>query len=414
MSPRLIDIVTIGAGPRAEARAAMGFCAGGDTFVPIHYPDARPSSSRRREHVQTPTWVPGPSSQNPVLQPLGPTSMAPLATIAIPAFNAQTTIRAAVASALAQTIAEVEVIVVDDGSKDRTADLVAELATGDRRLVLVRHEGRRGPAAARNSAIERARGAWFCCLEATDRMAPGRLASLLAAADRWQVDLVADNLLYHDPVSGEVLGYAPGTERPIFRTAADFVRNDLPGGRRFRFSDLKPVVRTAVLGQHGVRFPSHLAVDEDFHFWVECLLHGAELLLLPEAGYETSLGAASRRSDLPPAPILPAAGSSVLEAGPASPQPALRTNEALRGLALSLGQGMAAEALKTRAGRIEVLHAYHCVTDLLRQRRLVSALAHLARRLDVLPTFAAPLAEGVARRLRARKTSRPRARLGVG
>ena len=343
--------------------------------------------------------------------------MAPLATIAIPAFNAQTTLRAAVASALAQTITDVEVIVVDDGSGDRTASLAAELATIDRRVVLVRHAVRRGLAAARNSAIERARGAWFCCLEAADCMKTDRLASLIATADRWQVDLVADNLLYRDPASGEVLGYAPGTERPIFRTAADFVRNDLPGGRRFRFRDLKPVVRTRVLREHGLRFPTHLAADEEFHFWVECLLHGAELLLLPEAGYETSFAGDPRRSEPPPVAgtrAVSAAGASDVRPSAVEPGPALRTNEALLGLALSLDQGMAAQALKVRAKRIEVLHAYHGAMGLFRQRRFVPALAFLARRFEVLPSFAVTLAEGTARRLRARKASRPRARLGIG
>ena len=313
--------------------------------------------------------------------------MAPLVTIALPAFNAQATIRGAVRSALAQTVGTIEVVVVDDGSTDRTAGLVAELAAADPRLRLVRHPRRQGPAAARNSALLVARGTWFCCLEAGDRMAPGRLAGLLAAAGRWQVDLVADNLLCRDPGSGAVLGAVPGSARPIFRDATDFVRNDLPGGRRFRFAALKPLVRTALLHRHGIRYPTHLAAptdlatDAEFHFWVECLLHGAELLLLPEAGYETP------HPGLAPGAAPPAAadpGAVVGRAGPPPPEAWLRTNQALVDLALALGERGVAEALRERARKIGLIHA--------RRHRVGPALALLARHLELLPTFATRLA----------------------
>lgn len=100
----------------------------------------------------------------------------PLVSIIIPAYNAEATIGEALASALAQTYAALEVIIVDDGSGDRTAEIVEEVAARDRRVTLLRQQNR-GVAAARNRAIEHARGEYIAPLDADDVWAPEKLAA---------------------------------------------------------------------------------------------------------------------------------------------------------------------------------------------------------------------------------------------
>ena len=98
----------------------------------------------------------------------------PLVTVLVPAYNAASTVETAVRSALDQTYREVEVLVVDDGSTDATADVVR--AIDDPRLRLIR-QANRGVAAARNQAIWEARGTFLAPLDADDVWYPGKLAA---------------------------------------------------------------------------------------------------------------------------------------------------------------------------------------------------------------------------------------------
>src|SRR5947209_7802599 len=101
----------------------------------------------------------------------------PLVSVVIPAYNSARTVRAAVESALQQSVDDLEVIVVDDGSADETAE-TAE-AIGDPRVrVLRQHNG--GAASARNAGIDAARGQYVAFLDADDLWLPEKLRVQLA------------------------------------------------------------------------------------------------------------------------------------------------------------------------------------------------------------------------------------------
>jgi glycosyltransferase involved in cell wall biosynthesis len=104
------------------------------------------------------------------------------ATVVVPTRNRAPMLRQALRSVVAQREVDLEAVVVDDGSTDATASLVA--AMGDHRLRLVRHERPLGVSAARNRGIAEARGRWVAFLDDDDLWAPGKLASQLAAAER--------------------------------------------------------------------------------------------------------------------------------------------------------------------------------------------------------------------------------------
>jgi glycosyltransferase involved in cell wall biosynthesis len=101
---------------------------------------------------------------------------APTVSVVIPAYNAARTVRQAVTSALEQSRNDLEVIVVDDGSTDGTADVVRNL--GDPRLRLVSQENS-GAAAARNAGTEAASGRWVAFLDADDLWLPTKLETQL-------------------------------------------------------------------------------------------------------------------------------------------------------------------------------------------------------------------------------------------
>jgi hypothetical protein len=106
---------------------------------------------------------------------------APRLSVIVAAWNAAGTLSTAIGSVLEQTDADLECVVVDDGSTDGTAEVLARLA--DPRLVVEHLPENRGVSAARNRALELARGEWVAFLDADDRLLPGGLAALLRAGD---------------------------------------------------------------------------------------------------------------------------------------------------------------------------------------------------------------------------------------
>jgi glycosyltransferase involved in cell wall biosynthesis len=107
----------------------------------------------------------------------------PSISVVIPAYNRSATIGLAVGSVLRQTVRDIEVIVVDDGSSD---DTVAALeAVDDDRLRIIRHERNAGGSAARNTGIRAATGDWVAFQDSDDEWLPLKLKRQLAAIARF-------------------------------------------------------------------------------------------------------------------------------------------------------------------------------------------------------------------------------------
>ncbi|MFN4089045.1 MAG: glycosyltransferase family 2 protein [Alphaproteobacteria bacterium] len=107
--------------------------------------------------------------------------MAPRVSVFIPAYNREALIAESVASVLGQTHADLELIVVDDGSTDRTAAIVESFA--DPRVRLVSNGRNLGIPKSRNRGLDLARSDYLAVLDSDDRMLPERLARQVAFLD---------------------------------------------------------------------------------------------------------------------------------------------------------------------------------------------------------------------------------------
>lgn len=86
----------------------------------------------------------------------------------------------AIASVLAQSFADFELLVIEDGSTDRSAALLREIAPTDARIRPLYHEANQGAAASRNTGLEAARGAYIAFLDADDVWHPEKLTTQMA------------------------------------------------------------------------------------------------------------------------------------------------------------------------------------------------------------------------------------------
>jgi hypothetical protein len=124
----------------------------------------------------------------------------PLVSVVMTAWNAGSSVTRAIESVLADRRTPLECVVVDDGSTDDTAEVVAAIARRDPRVVPVVLERNVGVSAARNAGLLRARGRWLAFLDADDRLLPGGIEALLAAAARTDALVVIGQRILTDRV----------------------------------------------------------------------------------------------------------------------------------------------------------------------------------------------------------------------
>jgi len=103
--------------------------------------------------------------------------MKPLVSVIIPTYNRATTIGRTIHSLLSQTYDNLDIIVVEDGSKDETMKLLD--AIKDNRLRVICHEVNRGVTAAKNTGLNNIRGEWFTILDSDDEIVPDAIEVMM-------------------------------------------------------------------------------------------------------------------------------------------------------------------------------------------------------------------------------------------
>jgi hypothetical protein len=128
--------------------------------------------------------------------------MTPSVSIIIPAYNAVSCLRAAIASCQSQSNRDLELVVIDDGSIDATAELATSIAMTDSRIRLIRHDRNRGLLAARQTGIQAAAADFVMHLDADDLLPPGACDALLGGATRYSADVVQGWMTVRRPDGG--------------------------------------------------------------------------------------------------------------------------------------------------------------------------------------------------------------------
>lgn len=184
--------------------------------------------------------------------------MSPLVSVVMPVFNEEERVAAAVRSMLSQSLTDLEVLVVDDGSTDATPARLAEIH--DSRLHVVRLDANVGRAAAKNHALDRAQGRYVAFMDADDESDPDRLEVQVAfLEDHPDVDILGSALRTMGGAHSEV--WRPRTDHPHIQ--AELLLSCSVYGAT-------AMVRRAFLEQQGLRFvPGHYV--EDHELWVQAL-----------------------------------------------------------------------------------------------------------------------------------------------
>lgn len=303
----------------------------------------------------------------------------PAVSIVTANYNGARHLAAAVRSVLDQTLDDFELIIVDDRSTDDSLAVIEKACAGDPRVKVLVQPVNGGPGAARNRALDEARGRWIAVFDSDDLMAPDRLARLVARGEDDHADIVVDNLaVFTDGVDGSDDPFLKGGSYAEARwiTLADYIGSARMYSKAPGLGYLKPLFRADALGE--LRYREGLRIGEDYDLVLRLLVCGARMRLEPAALYryrkhEGSISHRMRREHLEQ---MLAADASLDFTG--QPGPVRR-----------------AQSLRRKS--LEAAIAYDRVIEKLKAKDLLGGLAASAARPDVWPLLTMPITARIKR-----------------
>ena len=205
--------------------------------------------------------------------------------VVMPVHNGERYIEQTLRSVLASNLRELEIIVVDDGSSDRSSDIVRRI--GDPRIALLQQSASGGPSRPRNVGIAHARAAYIAFVDADDLIKTDKLSSAAAALDAHPQAGFAFTDFEHIDAEGHVLDPSAAAHKlascaiqseAVGSSWRLIPRQELERGllRRNFIGTSGVVVRQSVLARVG-GFDESLAYSEDLDLWFRLAHHCAAL-----------------------------------------------------------------------------------------------------------------------------------------
>lgn len=207
-----------------------------------------------------------------------------LVSVIVPAYRADRFLPESLDTVRRQTYASWEVIVVEDGSRDNTEELVQEFSksVSNHRVVYRRHEKNQGLGATRNTAIAQARGEFVAFLDADDLWRESHLEAAVTALERESADVAFSTALMFEDGTGHLIGlWGPTRERLL---ATPRVLRKFPNWffhRNFLIPSATVIRRTVLDAVGCFDTDSRLTFVEDLDYWLRCVKAGLKFHHVP-------------------------------------------------------------------------------------------------------------------------------------
>ena len=190
----------------------------------------------------------------------------PRVSVIVPVFNEEAFLPQCIDSLLAQSLTDIEVICVDDGSTDATPAILADYARVDARVKVI-SQNNAGPAKARNRAIEVAQGDYLYCCDADDFCKPNLLEGAVQVAGRYDADVVLLPFMLYDNKIATPISVPWSLPRHLFPEGC-FTWHDNPDATfsTFRTVPWNKLLRTSFVRDNAIRFQDDVFLSEDVMF----------------------------------------------------------------------------------------------------------------------------------------------------
>ena len=205
-----------------------------------------------------------------------------LVSVVIAVYNGQNVIRKAICSVQNQSYKNIEIIVVDDGSSDKTYSIVKEMADFDCRIKLIKQTNS-GVSAARNKGMENASGEYICFLDADDTYSVEYVEQMINCMREYACQLV-------------ICGYIEGNKEWKYNKSGVFLGQSISeevfllGNNHRIFNPCwNKMFMLNVIKKYDVKIPVGMKMGEDEEFVLRYIVHVSEFFVLDKAIYNYSI-----------------------------------------------------------------------------------------------------------------------------
>ena len=207
--------------------------------------------------------------------------------VVVPAYNAAGVIGKCIDSVLLQTYSDFELLIIDDGSRDETAEIVAAKAAQDARIHLIRQENA-GVSSARNTGIAAASGELLCFIDSDDTVSANYLETLLALYSPGVLPVI-------DVVRSDRNGSALNPMPETFTLDGNWVDSYFCGQLRYgiAFSVWNKLFSLQTLRREHIVFLPELSIGEDMLFVFQYLHYCRSICFSKDAGYHYTIAQGS-------------------------------------------------------------------------------------------------------------------------
>ena len=208
--------------------------------------------------------------------------------VVMPGYNEEKYIAEAIKSVLNQTYQNFELIIVNDGSKNKTMEIAKSFT--DERINVIDLKENRGVSYACNVALDVAKGDWIAFIDADDAWKPERIEYLLGIITRYEYGkyFIADDFtLSYETNNGkfvqlgsELRIWVPGIYNKF--GLSDFIEIDY---KDFFYIAFQPILPSKVVKENRPRFPENLNFGEDLFFYAKLFKRGLKMLITKKSFY---------------------------------------------------------------------------------------------------------------------------------
>lgn len=193
----------------------------------------------------------------------------PVISVIVPVYKAERYLNECIDSILAQTFSNFELILVDDGSPDRSGEICDQYAAKDKRIRVI-HKPNGGVSSARNAGLDIARGEWITFVDADDMIAPDMLEKLFNKAEQENADIVTCDFKFLYPDGHTKIEHAYYWHDNSEQSLAEYMLTTWT-------VTWGCVINRAIIKANNIFFDVQLSINEDFIFIIRCILHASKI-----------------------------------------------------------------------------------------------------------------------------------------
>ena len=212
--------------------------------------------------------------------------MIPKVSIVIPVYNAEPYLRECLESVVHQTLEDIEIVCVDDGSKDRSGAILDEYAARDIRFKVI-HKENGGYGKAMNAGMDAATGEYIGIVEPDDYIEPSMYETLYKKASELNLDLIKSGFrrFWHDK-NGEIKSECEVPDRTgkLHDVILDLTENLAP--YKFPMNTWTGIYKKAYLDRYHIRHHETPGASfQDNGFWLQSFWHARRAVFIPDIFY---------------------------------------------------------------------------------------------------------------------------------